>query len=153
MSVVQESRSCVVAVTTEDQYITSAGISSVSSDIHTMTNCGSRSHPWRLEAPAGQQINISLLDFTSTSRGGDETVSRHQYGFVVEKSSKKNVSINSAGAATKLHRESAVYESDANEVNIVLATGTEQRNHSFLIKLNGKHQLQKVPRVNLIFTC
>jgi hypothetical protein len=91
---------------------------------------------------SGQRINISLLDFTA-SVSERETVNRRQYGFIVEKTSKKNVSIYAAttGVATKSQRESHVYTSDTNDVNIMLIIGTQQTstNYNFLVKLNGMH--------------
>ena len=106
-----------------------------------MSICGSKSHPWRLEAPVGQRINISLLDFTGTPR--DRDVTCRQYGYVVEKSNKKNVSICAAATVggVNLQRESAVYTSDTNSVDIVLVTGTNADNYNFLVKLNGRHDL------------
>jgi len=138
-SVVQESRSCVVSVTSDQQFISS---SSSFSDINSMSSCGSRSHPWHLEAPPGQRINVSLLDFTGTvSSSGDRDVTCRQYGFVVEKSSRKNVSICSTSSVhdEEQQRERAVYMSDSNKVDIVLSSGAANSDNSynFLIRTNG----------------
>ena len=43
--------------------VTSAG-GFLSSDVTQKSGCGSSSCPWVLEAQPGQQINISLLDFS-----------------------------------------------------------------------------------------
>jgi len=68
---VQESRRCVVSVTTEAQFISSS--SSTSSDVNIISSCGSKSHPWRLEAAAGQRINISRLYCRVHVGGGQST--------------------------------------------------------------------------------
>lgn len=99
-----------------------------------MSSCGSRSHPWRLEAPLGQRINVSLLDFSDTSR--DHDVTCLQYGYILQKSSKKNASICASSVANRvdLHREIALYTSDDNRADIVLVNGE----NNFLLKVNGE---------------
>ena len=94
LAVVQESRSCSVTVTTDEQYLHGRPTVS-SSDASASSTCGSVLHPWHLEAPAGQRINISLLDFAGSAnyRSRDDNAVCRRYGYIVEKSSKKNVSI------------------------------------------------------------
>ena len=59
-------------------------------------HCGSNSQPWILTAPVGQQINVSLLNFGSRKV---ETPKHHHlpncqyYGYVIDKASKRNISI------------------------------------------------------------
>jgi len=138
---VQESRRCVVSVTTEAQFISSS--SSTSSDVNSVSSCGSRSHPWRLEAAAGQRINISLLDFTATSmseaadRPRDRVTCR-QYGYVLEKLNKRNVSVCGGGGAEL--RQSHVYVSDSNNLQIVQipARPMSDNEQSFLIRIESK---------------
>jgi len=134
-TVVQESRSCVVSVTTEAQFISSS--SSTSSDVNSVSSCGSKSHPWRLEAAAGQRINISLLDFTATDRPRDRVTCR-QYGYVLEKLNKRNVSVCGGGGAQL--RQSHVYVSDSNNVEIVQTPSrlTSNKEQGFLIKVKGR---------------
>jgi len=100
-TVVQESRRCVVSVTTEAQFISSS--STTSSDVNSVSSCGSKSHPWRLEAAVGQRINISLLDFTAMSMSAADRprdrVTCRQYGYVLEKLNKRNVSVCGGGGA------------------------------------------------------
>jgi len=98
-----------------------------------MSSCGSRSNPWRVEASTGQRIDIGLLDFTASSNA-----SRAQYGYVIEKTNKKNVSIGSSTAVggAKRPRDSAVYTSDTNSLDIVLS-GTATDNYNLLISLQG----------------
>ena len=130
-SVVQESRRCVVSVTTEAQFISS------SSDVNSVSSCGSKSHPWRLEAAAGQRINISLLDFTAVSTSRDRVTCR-QYGYVLDKLNKRNVSVCAGGAAQR--RQSHVYLSHANNLHIILTlsrTETQDVQQNFLIRMEG----------------
>jgi len=133
--VVQESRRCVVSVTTEAQFISSSS-SSTSSDVNSVSSCGSTSHPWRLEAAAGQRINISLLDFTAMSMSADrprDRVTCRQYGYVLEKWNKRNVSVCGGGGAQL--RQSHVLVSHSNNLQIVQTPNSEQ---SFLIKVEGR---------------
>ena len=129
-----------MSVTTEAQFISSS--SSTSSDVNSVSSCGSRSHPWRLEAAAGQRINISLLDFTATSMSADDRprdrVTCRQYGYVLEKMNKRNVSVCGGGGAEL--RQSHVYLSDSNNVEIVQmssATTDDQPVH-YLLRIEGR---------------
>lgn len=141
-SVVQESRSCVVSVTADQQFIARSN-SAVASDSSSMSSCGSRSHPWRLEAPIGQRINVSLLDFAPSrnKRSRDRDTDCQQYGYIIEKANKKNVSICPTAAAAagggKTQRENALYTSDTNTVDIIFAAAANAEQLNFLIKLNG----------------
>jgi len=93
------------------------------------SRCGSRSHPWLLEAQTGQQVNISLLDFSGhggrtqlETRGlvSDDCSPAHvQYGYIVDKTNKKNVSICSIAAQ---QRNRYIYRSVGNVVEIVLTS-------------------------------
>jgi len=124
LTVVEEDRSCVVTVSAGlRQHIRSSSVSSNRQGVR----CGSRSHPWLLEAQTGQQVNISLLDFSGhgqrtqlDTRGlvSDECGSGHvQYGYIVDKSNKNNVSVCSTAAQ---QRHNHVYQSAGNIVEIVL---------------------------------
>ena len=97
-----------------------------------------------LEAPAGQRIEISLLDFTKgrSVEGQDLTPTQTncvQYGYIVEKSARKNVSI-CGGDGSK--RQRTVYTSTTNVLEIVLIrrinrTEHDQVNCNYLLKLEG----------------
>lgn len=67
----------------------------------------------------------------------DRDVSCRQYGYITEKSNKKNVSMCADGAVKTL-REKAIFTSESNTVDIILVTGTSSENN-FLVKLNGKY--------------
>ena len=137
LAVVQESRSCSVDVTTDEQYLHGRPTVS-SSDANASSTCGSVLHPWHLEAPAGQRINVSLLDFAGSAnyRSRDDSAACRRYGYIVEKSSKKNVSICAAALTDgqKSQRESTVYLSDTNSLDIVLVNSQGVHN---LVRLTG----------------
>jgi len=106
-----------------------------------------------LEAPAGQRINISLLDFTaaarltsqhltrstshiitssssSSSSSGSCVDEKHQYGYIIDKSSvnKKNVSVCHARSDRQTH----VYLSTSNTLQLILTT-----KENVLLKVQG----------------
>ena len=129
-----------MSVTTEAQFISSS--SSTSSDVNSVSSCGSKSHPWRLEAAAGQRINISLLDFTAMSMSATDRprdlVTCRQYGYVLETLNKRNVSVCGGGGAELRH--SHVHMSDSNNVKIVQAqpmAESQQFQQNFLIRTEG----------------
>ena len=130
-----------MSVTTESQFISSS--SSTSSVVNSVSSCGSKSHPWRLEATAGQRINISLLDFTAMSMSATDRprdrVTCRQYGYVLETLNKRNVSVCGGGGAEL--RQSHVYLSDSNNVEIVLTVSSEPQ-RKFLLKLEGLNQIK-----------
>ena len=145
-------------MTSSPQHIARPSISSSptaqsSSGLH----CGTKSQPWLLEAPSGQRINISILEFTPSEASTSDTFisesvvsrkqsegshsscvnHRRQYGYVIDKSaaaaSKKNVSICSG-----IHRIANVYLSTSSSVEIVLTTPF-RGNHTenYLIRFEG----------------
>ena len=131
LTAVQESRHCSVSVTTEAQFISS------SSDVNSVSSCGSKSHPLRLEAVAGQRVNISLLDFTATVSTSRDRVTCRQYGYVLEKLNKRNVSVCAGGGAQL--RQSHVLLSQSNNLHIVLTPSrpTSDNEQNFLVKVEG----------------
>jgi len=75
--------------------------------------CGTKSQPWVIEAPTGQQIDISLLDFGLIRPNGNCT---DQYGYILEKLTTSNVSI----CRMSNVRQVLVHRSASNLVEIVL---------------------------------
>jgi len=141
---VEEDRSCVVRVTAGlRQHIRSSSENSDSG--RQRVRCGSRSHPWLLEAQTGQQVNISLLDFSGhgqrtqlDTRGlvSDDCGPAHvQYGYIVDKTNKNNVSICST---TAQQRHKHVYQSAGNVVEIVLMHEELMKSgRNFLLAMEG----------------
>jgi len=150
--VVEPDRSCLVSVTSSPLHIAAAAAAAGVDSWSTQSNigCGTKTQPWMLEAPAGQRINISLLDFTAAAAGTSQHLTRstsriitssssssgscvdenHQYGYIIDKSSvnKKNVSVCHA----RSNRQTNVYLSSSNTLQLVL---TNKEN--FLIKVEG----------------
>jgi len=152
IAVVEPDRSCAVSVTSSPLHIAAAAAAGVDS-LSTQSNigCGTKIQPWMLEAPAGQRINISLLDFTAAARLASQHLTRstshvitsssssssgscvdekHQYGYIIDKSSvnKKNVSVCQA----RSNRQTHVYMSTANAAQLFLTT-----KENYLIKVEG----------------
>ena len=144
----EQSHSCIVSASTQStQHIRSSSENSDSG--RQRVRCGSRSQPWLLEAQTGQQININLLDFSGhgqrtqqlDTRGlvSDDCGPAHvQYGYIVDKTNKNNVSICST-AAQERHKH--VYQSAGNDVEIVLSrqqlSADEDHLPNFLLAFEG----------------
>jgi len=158
--VVEPDRSCVVSVTSSPLHIAAAAAAAGVDSWSTQSNigCGTKTQSWMLEAPAGQRINISLLDFTaaarltsqhltrstshvittssssssSSSSSGSCVDEKHQYGYIIDKSSanKKNVSVCHA----RSNRQTHVYLSTSNTLQLVLAN---DQSANFLLRVDG----------------
>jgi len=156
--VVEQDRSCTVSVTSTPLHIAAAAAAESASGVDSWSGqsnigCGTKTQPWMLEAPAGQRINISLLDFTAAARPTSQHLTRssshlitttttsssssgscvdekHQYGYIIDKSSvnRKNVSVCQADS----NRETHLYLSNSNTLQLVLT-----KNENFLIKTEG----------------
>ena len=138
----QPDRTCQVVVSAERVFLSSLTESGGGSII-----CGSRDRPWLLEAPSGQRVNISLLDFSGSSSSTSSVQRAHtaettsssrcvkQFGFIEDKSANRNVDICSDAA----HRQQTLYVSRSNTVAIVTesASGKENQTNKFLIGFIG----------------
>jgi len=155
MLVVEPDRSCTVSVTSSPLHIAAAAAADGVDSWSTQSNigCGTKTQPWMLEAPAGQRINISLLDFTAAARLTSQHLTRstshiittsssssssgscvdenHQYGYIIDKSSvnKKNVSVCHA----RSNRQTHVYLSTSNTLQLFLTNN----NTNFLLRVEG----------------
>jgi len=155
-TVIEPDRSCVVSVTSRPLHIAAAADADAGVDSWSRQSnigCGTKTQPWILEAPAGQRINISLLDFTAAERGltsqhlsrstshiitssssssGSCVDEKHQYGYIIDKSSvnKKNVSVCHA----RSNRQTHVHLSTSNTLHLVL---TNDPDTNFLLKIRG----------------
>jgi len=151
--VVEPDRSCTVLVTSSPLHIAAASAVTGVDSWSTQSNigCGTKTQPWMLEAPAGQRINISLLDFTAAARWTSQQLTRstshvitsssssssgscvdekHQYGYIIDKLSmnKKNVSVCHA----RSNRQAHIYLSTSNTAKLVLTT-----KENYLIRIEG----------------
>jgi len=146
----------MVSVTSSPLHIAAAAAAGVDSWSNRQSNvigCGTKTQPWMLEAPAGQRINISLLDFTaaaarltsqhftrstsrvitssSSSSSGSCVDENQQYGYIIDKSSvNKNVFVCHA----RSNRQTHLYVSTSNTLQLVLA---KDQNVNFLLKVQG----------------
>lgn len=103
-------------------------------------NCGTMRQPWTIEAPIGQKIRITLLDFSASKSGEMEGQLKqpcHSYGVIVDKGNKRNVSICGGGA----HRERELYTSTGNLMEIVFNTEGLKKNatgaRKFMLRIEG----------------
>jgi len=121
--VIEEDRSCHVTVTSHPLHI-------IRSSSANKLRCGSTSKPWILEAPVGQQINVSLISFSSeilNTRNQQRPTNCQQYsGYVLDKSSKQNVSICGNGP----QRSEAVLKSSSNVVEVILNSADEKESEN-----------------------
>jgi len=133
-AVVQPDRSCQVPVNIEQKFLLPSSLSNSSGSDGIV--CGSRERPWSLEAPSGQRINISLLDFsgsrTADHRSTSSSRCEKQFGFIEDKLANRNINI----CGDDAHRQPTLYVSKSNQVDIVL-TSREQRSRKFLISVRG----------------
>jgi len=156
---VEPDRSCTVSLTSNPLHIAAAAAAESASGVDSWSGqsnvgCGTKTQPWMLEAPAGQRINISLLDFTaaarptsqhltrsslhlittssSSSRSGSCVDERHQYGYIIDKSSVNNKNVSVCRAQS--NRQSHVYLSTASALQIVLSN---DESVNFLLKVQG----------------
>jgi len=147
VAVVEEDRSCHISVQVGSR-LHIAGKPRIDHSVNS-ARCGSRSRPWLLEAQTGQQVNISLLDFighgrrTQLDTHDDCSPAHVQYGYIVDKTNKNNVSICSTDAQ---QRHKHLYQSTGNLVEIVLnphQTANEDGDtpQNFLLAFEGKFRL------------
>lgn len=122
MKVVEDDRSCTVSATSSEPVHITA---------QSSTRCGSSRQPWQIEAPAGQRITVSVVDFAraSTARDGPPPADRRcrgrVYGFVVDKTQKTNVSVCETPSAGALSGETQVNaQSSSSDGRAVLTTSS-----------------------------
>ena len=135
----QPDRSCQVAVTAEKVYLSPV----VSSDDSTEATCGKRDRAWLLEAPAGQRINMSLLDFSarssqartvdSSTTSSRRSVCLRQLGVIEDKSAAPSRNLIKICADTQ---QPTLYVSHSNQLALVLQPDTTTDNN-FLIAVRG----------------
>lgn len=122
--VADEGRSCSVSVSANPVHIISS----------SEKRCGFRFQPWSVDAPSGQRILITLLEFSSsTSDEKQVNPPCFKYGIIVDKVGKTNASICGDG----LEREKHLYESAGNSVQIFFSSsyGQEGNDRKFILKL------------------
>lgn len=157
-----------MSVTSSPLHIAKPSDSSTSVPLSsTGLNCGTRNQPWLLESPAGQRINLTMIDFstavTTSGSAGEQDGSKlavvmrpaqttahsctphqrsHLYGYIIDKSaalaSKKNVSICGTEGSQRLTN---IYMSTSNTVELVLRSASDQNSSSnFLVRVEGLYE-------------
>ena len=109
---------------------TDSNIRYVSSLVSRNKSCGFHNSPWILKSKPGQQIEISLLDFSWTNTSGDGNCFK-SYGYILDVESDDVINI--CGGTW---REKHLYRSGSNSVQIVLDQVAVQGNY-FLIAYKG----------------
>ena len=110
----------------------------LSSIVSRDTSCGFHKSPWILKSKPGQQIEISLLDFSWDNKSNVDAVGSpgncmKNYGYIVDIESDDIINI--CGGTV---REKYIYTSRSNSVQIVLDPLSLQ-NHFYLISYKGKN--------------
>ncbi len=108
----------------------------LSSQVTDDTGCGSMDHPWLIEISQGQQITISILDFSES----DEQLLNVEgpgcaiYGYISEPTLAKNSSI-----CGGLSRERELYRSSTSQTQVQIASlATRGNGAQFLLRYEGK---------------
>jgi len=91
-AVVEDDRSCAVSVSSSEPVHIQA--------LQSSTRCGSSGQPWQLDAPPGQRVTVSVLDFAPRNHAPPRNApargscrGRRVYGFLVDRTHKTNASI------------------------------------------------------------
>ena len=112
----------------------------LSSSVVADTQCGSPSCPWVLQARPGQHYNLTLLDFShldearvqESSKGAARNLC-HRYLTVREGDVDKDVTT----CSQKYTRESHIFTSSSNSIQLTLYTAGSTSNIQYLIKYQG----------------
>lgn len=139
--VIEEDRSCMVSVSSNPLHI-------MCSSSPSELSCGTKSQPWRLEAPAGQQINVSLIDFGVTSRDSADLQAHGQstclkYGRITEKLHQTNLSFCDSSNGQKFF----TYKSLSNVIEIVQTEEQSSVSHGYLLRITGSCIIMYATRV------
>jgi len=107
--VIEDDRSCVISASGMSQHIRHL--------TGTQVNCGTKTQPWVIEAPSGQQIQLTLLDLNYEMQNlASHSSNCHQYGYIIDESAKKNVSV----CGQYNQRTKIIYQSTSHVIKAVL---------------------------------
>lgn len=131
IAVINEDHTCTISATVFPSHISSLVIS--------RHDCGSELHPWLIQADPGQQIAVSIMDFSyftgmpedTTGAGSSSPNACVSYGYVLESRGNRNISI--CGGR---HRMTFVYESTSNLLQIVLWNRNSDY-EKFIVRFHG----------------
>ena len=105
----------------------------LSSYVTRTRGCGSASSPWIISASPGQIVHLELTDFSSSPDNSQIMSCRTVYGFILERALGINQTI-CGGVA----RQSPIYASKTNSIEIQFVRNGNRRETEFLIKYDGK---------------
>ena len=161
IAVVDEDRSCSIAATVGGPLFVSRSTRGRPHVAERTIRCGSRMNPWLVDAQTGQQINIMMFDFGSSSDQQHRTgISNEQvasgvgeliktsgdmcsvkYGYILDKASSRSRNSSICSSDANLQRERLLYQSKGSSLEIVLfSTDTDVNNsnkHNFLLGFEG----------------
>ena len=136
LSVVEDGRSCTVAVSNQPIHISGRHLRMSTSH----SGCGSRNTPWRLEALVGQRIRVSVLDFADydddattlkSSSPVDVEDCRRQFGYILDRPARKNISVCGVKERTR-----PMHDSKANVLELILAEHSAE-SFNYLLRFEG----------------
>lgn len=137
-SVADEERSCSVSASVVPTHVIGS-----SDESHRI--CGRKQQPWIVEAPVGQKVNIRLIDFNASQSESVQTQEHikqqrcHRYGVIVDKTSKRNVTICGDG----VQREKELYTTTGSTAELFFNALSHKQLESengikqFLLKVTG----------------
>ena len=126
--VIKDDSVCRVKVTHDSKHLLGASASDASA------NCGTVTHPWILESPKGQQVQVIYVSVGKSS--GVNTVCSFSQGSIIDKPGKRNVSICDRGMKSGPSVEIEMnYLSEGNLLEIYLH---QRVDHSFVLKIKGE---------------
>lgn len=105
--------------------------------------CGTKSQPWKLEAPVGQKIAVRVIDFSTYSGqgSGQRPQSCRSSGIVVDTADKKNASICVGGT----ERDKELFLSSGKVVDVFFSPSDQQDVSDairFLLEVKGNYKFQ-----------
>lgn len=129
--VMEPDRTCSISVST-----TPVHLLLTSTQTPHARNCGTKTRSWKIEAPAGQQISVILMDFSGTEKYSQDNphVPCNRFGYILDTTLKANVSICSSGS----NRQTILHKSAGNIVEVVIdeyklePSGGDQENRILL---------------------
>lgn len=108
----------------------------LSNQVTEETGCGSSSAPWRIEASAGQTINVTLIDFSALERSTVTSSERcvHAYVHIIEGDLGINKTVCGTAERTRL-----VHTSTSNVVEIQVLLNDPDTTHRYMIYYTCKY--------------
>lgn len=114
--------------------------------------CATKSQPWIIEAPLGQKIKITVIDFLASRISQNKEKTNSCLGVVIDKAAKRNVSICCGGE----QRTRYLYSSKAESVEISYNMETKEESNDdvaqFALQFEGTFNLVKYKLEGLFYS-